>query len=280
MEAVERTGFTRQQIELIKNTVARGATDDELALFLYQAQRTGLDPLAGQIHFIKRGGVGTIQTGIDGFRVIAERSGKYAGQVGPYWCGPDGEWKDVWLSSEPPAAAKVGVLRTDFAEPVWGVARYDAYCQRTQTGPQVMWAKMGDVMIAKVAEALAIRKAFPLDLSGLYVHEEMQQADTTADTEPPAPAKRPQPQLETTKRDQVMQALADWALAADVSPDYAVGVATRILCEGYKVGSLDEITKAQWAAIHRQTQHLIDRVQATTTNTEEAYDPSEDPEVL
>jgi len=131
-----------------------------------------------------------------------------------------------------------------------------------------------------VAEALAIRKAFPLDLSGLYVHEEMQQADTPADTEPPAPAKRPQPQLETTKRDQVMQALTDWALAADVSPDYATGVATRILCEGYKVGSLDEITKAQWAAIHRQTQHLIDRVQATTTNTEEAYEPSEDPEVL
>ena len=67
--------LTRDQVELVKRTVAKGATDDELKLFLYQAERTRLDPLSRQIHFVKRGGQGTIQTGIDGLRVVADRKG-------------------------------------------------------------------------------------------------------------------------------------------------------------------------------------------------------------
>ena len=181
-----RYGFTPEQINVIKATIAPGASDDELALFLMVCQKTGLDPFSRQIYLSERwtNGVSkkTPETTIDGFRVIAERSGKYAGQAGPFWCGHDGIWRDVWLAADMPAAAKVGVLRSDFREPVWGVALFLEYAQykRARDGkpPELnsMWQKMGANQLAKCAESLGLRKAFPRDLSGMYTREEMAQA--------------------------------------------------------------------------------------------------------
>jgi hypothetical protein len=91
------------------------------------------------------------------------------------WCGTDGVWRDVWLENEPPAAARVLVYRKGCTKPFPGIAKFAEYAV---AGP--MWTKMPANQLAKCAEALGLRKAFPHQLSGLYTPDEMAQSEPRA----------------------------------------------------------------------------------------------------
>ena len=180
------TQWTQEQTQLISSTIAPGCTPDELKLFAYACQRTGLDPFSKQIYAIKRGGKLTIQAGIDGLRSIAERSGELDGSA-TFWIGDTegSQWADVWLGSKPPAAAKTIIYRKGCSHSFVGVARFQDY-----NAGQGLWSKMPSAMLAKCSEALALRKAFPADMSGVYTVDEMEQEAVTV-TATPAPALAP-----------------------------------------------------------------------------------------
>lgn len=178
--------FNEVQLAQLRSIGVDTNSPAEVAMLFHQSKRTGLDPFNREIYMITRKGKPTIQTGIDGFYKIARRatnaSGGTWGVPETLWCGEDGQWRDVWLSRKAPAAAKVTVERDGSRFTV--VAVTEEY--RAQ-GP--LWDKMPARMIAKCAEALGIRKAFAGETSGLYTSEEMEQADSPANT-----PQQPQPQ--------------------------------------------------------------------------------------
>ncbi|TCJ23041.1 phage recombination protein Bet [Nocardioides jejuensis] len=172
--------WTDKQVAALRQLGVDRATNGDLAVFMHVAQRTGLDPFAKQIYMVERQGKQTIQTGIDGFRLVARRSVDASGESlsisGGEWCGPDGQWLDVWLASHPPAAARVTVERGGHT--FVGVALLQEYIQRKRDGdPNAQWSQRPAHMLAKCAEALALRKAFPMDLSGVYTDDELGQAE-------------------------------------------------------------------------------------------------------
>jgi len=194
--------WSEHQLAALVQLGVKDAPNGDLAVYFHQCQRTGLDPFARQIYMIGRNSKEwdpatrtetyvtkyTIQTGIDGFRLVGRRAAdamRHTVAISPTeWCGPDGAWRDVWLATEPPAAARVTIYRDGGAFPA--IALWKEYAQTTKSGALTkMWAERSAGQIAKCAEALAWRKAFPQDLSGLYTSDEMARAngDTNAQVE-------------------------------------------------------------------------------------------------
>lgn len=161
---LDEYGLTGGQRALVKATVAKGATDDELNLFLYRCKNMGLDPLKpGQVHFIKYGSApGTIIVGIDGFRARAAKTGKHVGTKRGLIRDDKGKCLGAWAE----------VYRSDWTHP----AKEEVSLAEYSTG-KGQWSKMPETMIKKVAEVAALRMAFPDELGGLYSNDEMDQAE-------------------------------------------------------------------------------------------------------
>jgi len=171
-----------QQAALVHIGIADAPAGDQ-QVFRHVAQRVGLDPFAKQIYMIGRNEKQpdgtykvkwTIQTAIDGFRLIAERHPQYAGTLDPEWCGEDGVWRECWVDRKPPVMARVRVLRHDRPHPIALPVRFNEFAATFKDGNlQGQWKTKPAHMIGKVAEAASLRKAFPQDFSGLYTDDEM-----------------------------------------------------------------------------------------------------------
>lgn len=190
----EQTEFDERQRSALTALGVENATPSELALFFHQAQRTGLDPFSKQIYMIARRTYKngewetkqTIQVGIDGLRLVARRAANRMGQAlsigSAVWMCENGQWYEAWPRKlGVPVAAKIRVtVGQGVFDAVANTAEYMPTRLDKSSGkmkPTGQWGKMPALMIAKCAEALALRKAFPMDLSGLYTFEEMDQAD-------------------------------------------------------------------------------------------------------
>lgn len=187
----EQTQFSPKQLAVLQHAGVKDAPESDLAVFFHQCKRTGLDPFVRQIYMVGRMQQGesgyekryTIQVGIDGLRLIARRAVDDRGETlsisQGFFATPNGQWLEFWPHSQPPVAAKVIVKRGEGT--FVGVAMYHEYVALKKNGkPNNMWATKPAVMLAKCAEALALRKAFPMDMSGLYTDAEMMQADNPA----------------------------------------------------------------------------------------------------
>jgi phage recombination protein Bet len=215
------TEFSNEQIRLLSETIAKNCDQNELSFFINVCKLKRLDPFSGQVHCVKRwdSDLGrekmTIQVGIDGFRVIASRTGDHAGTSEPEFDSEDGQ-RPNW--------ARVTVYRygrDNEKIPYTVKARYSEFVNTKKDGtPNRMWATKPYIMLAKCAEAQALRKAFPDELSGMYAEEEMGQAD---DQNPPegngkkapiadpqrASQKQPQPQTQTQPQTQDFQGIIE-----------------------------------------------------------------------
>lgn len=192
----QQSTFSAPQVAALAHMGVDQAPEGDLQVFFHVCQRTKLDPFARQIYMIGRPERAlvngewrpvtkyTIQTGIDGFRLIARRAAHDSHDSLEYedtlWCGPDGAWRDVWLGdSADLRAAKATVVRGGrrFSH----VALFAEYAQTKRDGSLTsMWATKGANQLAKCAEAGALRKAFPQDLGGMYVDDEMDRVATDA----------------------------------------------------------------------------------------------------
>lgn len=152
--------------DLIKRMYCKGCSDDEFEVFLHTCKRTGLDPSAKQIYAIKRGDKMTLQTGIDGFRLIADRTGNYS----------PGQEATFTYDDKNKLSSATAYIKKRTPDGTWHEVSATAYMDEYDS-KQNLWVKMPRAMLSKCAESLALRKAFPAELSGIYTTEEMEQAD-------------------------------------------------------------------------------------------------------
>ena len=283
VSAIASLGYKAEQVDVIRNTVAKEATDAELYMFLYLAKQYGLDPFRREIHFMKdRQGRVSIVTGIDGFRKCARRDPAFEGvqafavregdefsidasgfSVQHRFGAKRGKVLGAWAAAYARGRKPV-VVWVDFEE--YRKAGWDA------------WERMPATMIAKVAEAQALRRQF--GLSGLYTDDELgaslngEVVDVSPEVEGDAAAvveeteahERPSHEQEDSSeadraRRKVFAAVSEWAKESGFDPEEAKEVAKEVLRRSYGVESCSNLSTEQWERVARHAKRFVHAVE-------------------
>ena len=235
--------FNDEQLGLIKNIICKGASDDEIAVFLQICKHTKLDPIAKQIYLIPRydskagKNVYTPQVSIDGARLIADRTGCYApGRKTEFEFKPDGS-----------LLAATAYVKKKTSDGTWheieATAYFDEYVQTYEdkrTGEKKvmgLWGSKPMTMLAKVAESICLRRGFPSEMSGVYVEGELDKDSV----------------IDVTPVEEVTQAeLNDLYELSVKCPDL-----TQKLKDHFKITGFDQLSKRQYEIAKKR---LVDEV--------------------
>ena len=171
---MSETKWSDHTKKLVFNTVAKGLSPADQALFEAVCLSSGLDPLRKEVYAVVRGGKMSIQTGIDGYLKLANSTRELNGMEVLFY-DSEGKESEVWLSPKPPTACLVRVYRKGAQFPFTASCRYDAYKQNGQ-----MWSKFPETMLAKCTTTLALRRAFADVIGGIASADEMDQAGLAA----------------------------------------------------------------------------------------------------
>lgn len=154
--------------EVLRRQVASGCSDLEIEYFLSFCASKNLDPFARQVYAIKRGDKMTIQTGVDGFRAIANRTGTYAPGDESFEVDEKGKLVSATVSAKKLVAG------------TWMTFSATAHFVEFYQDRNPLWKTMPRRMLSKCAECLVLRKGWPEDLGGIYGDVEMERAETPA----------------------------------------------------------------------------------------------------
>jgi phage recombination protein Bet len=236
--SIQQQRFDKEQRALILRTCCGGASESEAAVLISIAEQRGLNPITGECYFVKRWdgdkqtSVWAVQASIDSFRIKADETGLYEGQDEPeYEYEPDGSLK----------LARVRMFRRGWSRPVVGVARFEEYAQRKKDGALTrFWKNMPHNQLAKCAEALAFRKAFPAHFARIYTAEEMGQASNQqAAHDPETGEVQDVDETQFSKRSQELKSASDVVslkrVATAIAKDFKSGLLTLDQCRTLKV---------------------------------------------
>lgn len=180
------TTITPDELDLVSRTIAKDLLRDELRLYLYMcAKEWGVHPLSKMVFPVKYKGKMTFLTSIDYLRARAGQTKEHAGTDDAIFTQAEG--------LKHPDAATVTAYRMVQGQrcAFTATARWSEY---KPTENDWMWLKMPNGQLAKCAEALALRKAFPAETAKLYTWEEMDQAAPAKDVTPATGDNAPGPQ--------------------------------------------------------------------------------------